>query len=87
MNLKHTESTAKDNEKVIKFKEKTDKLSKYKKHYSKEERLKILQNAINDLELTEEPIENYYEIGSVLGAGNFGVVHKANSVCKILSNF
>lgn len=58
----------------------TDTITKYKKHLSKEDRLRILQNAIDDLELTQEPISNYYEFGQVLGSGKFGVVREARSI-------
>lgn len=69
-----------DTEKVSKFKDKTDTLTKYT--CTTDQRLDIIQNAIEDLELTEEPIDKYYKMDKVLGAGKYGVVKKGHSIAN-----
>ena len=48
------------------------------------DRLNIIQNAIEDLELTEEPIKKYYKLDKVLGAGKYGVVKLGYSKSMIV---
>lgn len=40
----------------------------------------ILREAIGELNLTEEPITNFYEMGKILGSGKYGVVRKGTSI-------
>lgn len=77
-----TENTQADQLKITQFKNKTQDITKYKTKLSGDDRLRIIQNAIEDLELTTEPIKSYYKMGEVLGAGKFGVVKIAYSIGK-----
>ena len=43
------------------------------------DKLNILNDALSDLDLSSEPIENYYTIENTIGAGKYGVVKWANS--------
>jgi len=65
-------------DKVERFKTKTQEISKIR--FRDDERLKIIQSAIADLELTEEPIDRYYTMEKVLGAGKYGVVKSGHSI-------
>ena len=88
--MRFSEATLNDRNKVQVFKSKTVKISKNKTKFTGDDRLEIIQNAIEDLELTEEPIKKFYTIDKVLGAGKFGVVKLGFSKCKfhhIFSNF
>lgn len=40
----------------------------------------VLHEAMKDLNITEDPIEKYYELGEVLGSGKYGVVKKGTSL-------
>jgi calcium-dependent protein kinase len=43
-------------------------------------KIDVLHEAMKDLNITEEPIEKYYELGQVLGSGKYGVVKKGVSL-------
>ena len=34
----------------------------------------VIQDAMKDLKITEEPIETYYTFGDDIGAGKYGIV-------------
>lgn len=57
--------------------------------WAADDRLLIIQSAIQDLELTEESIDKYYQMEKIIGAGKYGVVKtgfwKGNN-CPWLSN-
>lgn len=65
--------------KVNKFKSKCQPLTISSK-MERTHKLDILNEALSDLGLTKEPIENYYTIGEVMGAGKYGVVKEGRSI-------
>ena len=67
--------------KVNKFKNKTKCLTIASK-MEKTAKLDILNEALSDLSITEEPIKNYYKMGEVMGAGKYGVVKVGKSLSK-----
>ena len=60
------------------FKSKCQKIALVSKMKSRD-KLDIINDALSDLDLSSEPIENYYTIGNTIGAGKYGVVKWANS--------
>ena len=67
--------------KVNKFKNKTKCLTIASK-MEMWNKLDILNEALSDLAITEEPIKNYYKMGEVMGAGKYGVVKAGKSLSK-----
>jgi serine/threonine protein kinase len=67
--------------KVNNFKIKCRKLTIANK-MEKTHRLDILNEALADFGITEEPIKRYYSMGEVMGAGKYGVVKAGKSVSK-----
>lgn len=66
---------------VNKFKNKCKRLTIASK-MERTNKLDILNDALADLSLTEEPIKDYYSMGEVIGAGKYGVVKTAKSLSK-----
>ena len=44
------------------------------------EKLNIIHTALEELDLTNEPVSKHYEFGNVLGAGKYGVVKESKSL-------
>lgn len=65
--------------KVNKFKSKCQRLTIATK-MEKTNKLDILNEALSDLPLTTEPIDDYYTMGEVMGAGKYGVVKLGRSI-------
>lgn len=65
--------------KVNKFKKQVKKLG-MQSHMETRDRLNIIHGALSELDLTEEPIEDHYEFGEILGAGKYGVVKVGTSI-------
>ena len=68
-----------DRTKINNFKNKVKKLTDANPKISIN-KVDVIQEAMKDLNITEEPIENYYEIDKVLGWGKYGVVKKGYSL-------
>jgi serine/threonine protein kinase len=68
----------KDKSKLQIFKEKVQ-LLKREESMDEYEQLKILQDALKVLNITEEPIDKYYYIGDVIGSGKYGLVRQGVS--------
>lgn len=68
-----------DKTKINNFKNKVKKLTEANPKMSLN-KVDVIQDAMKDLNITEEPIENYYEIDKVLGSGKYGVVKKGYSI-------
>ena len=67
-----------DRTKIRKFKDKCKKLTDNKSSIGIN-KVDVLQEAMKDLNITEEPIESSYTLEQVLGSGKYGVVKKAYS--------
>jgi serine/threonine protein kinase len=63
------------------FKEKI-KILRQEKKMGRKNTLDILREAIGELNLTEEPIANYYTLGKIIGSGKYGVVRKGTSIAN-----
>lgn len=55
-------------------------MAKLKTKMTAEERLAIINQALEDVTITEEPIKHYYKMDKVLGAGKFGVVKSGHRI-------
>ncbi|CAI2385645.1 unnamed protein product [Moneuplotes crassus] len=67
--------------KVNQFKRKTKCLTIASK-MERTAKLDILNDALADMAITEEPIKNYYKMGEVMGAGKYGIVKAGRSLSK-----
>jgi calcium-dependent protein kinase len=63
------------------FKQKVD-LLKNNESMDEYEQLQILHDALKVLHITNEPIDNYYDTGEVIGSGKYGLVRVAYSKRK-----
>jgi hypothetical protein len=70
---------ASDRTRVNNFRNKCKKLSETNQKISVN-KVDVIQDAMKDLSITEEPIEKYYQLKNVLGSGKYGVVKKGYSV-------
>ncbi|CAI2384535.1 unnamed protein product [Moneuplotes crassus] len=67
--------------KVNQFKKKT-KILTIATRMERNTKLDILNDALADMAITEEPIKHYYKLGEVMGAGKYGVVKAGTSLSK-----
>lgn len=67
--------------KVNMFKNKCKRLTIASK-MERNNKLDILNEALADLSITDEPIKQYYHLGEVMGAGKYGVVKVGKSLSK-----
>lgn len=44
------------------------------------EQLRVMDKALNALNITNEPIEKYYFMGEAIGSGKFGLVRQATRI-------
>lgn len=71
----HEEYGDDDFNKVNEFKEKIQELRKEHQR-GRINTIDLLRDALGELNLTEEPINDHYELGKILGSGKYGVVRK-----------
>lgn len=71
--------TTTDRTKINNFKNKTKKLVDTNQKITVN-KIDVLQDALKDLNITEEPLSDYYELEEVLGAGKYGVVKRGYSL-------
>ena len=72
-----TEKKNKDSQKVQKFKKRVE----LKKSMSdRKNTLEILQEEIEDLGVTKEPITDFYVMDVIIGSGKYGVVKRGVSI-------
>lgn len=43
-------------------------------------KIEIIQDAMEDLKITDEPLTDFYILHEVIGTGKYGVVRKASSI-------
>jgi len=68
-----------DMKKIDRFKTKCKNMTIASK-MEKTTRIEVLNQALSELNLSTEPIANYYQLGEVLGAGKYGVVKEGQSL-------
>lgn len=67
-----------DQDKIAKFKEKVDQMKNTLQSEEEDDskKLEILQEALKELNIIEESVEKYYDIGEAVGSGKYGLVHE-----------
>lgn len=69
-----------DKNKIERFRSKVELMKSENKDQDDSEKLRILQEALKELNIIDEPVTNHYEIGDAIGSGKYGLVKEAVAI-------